>query len=114
MGVLASLLSGGAYGTELGDFESGPTPGQDAQFVMAISIAAFEDPERFKSRMDGVIRQIKASRPAPGVDHVWLPGERAAETEARYRADGVPLTDATRAALTATAQQVGADASILD
>lgn len=113
MGVLASLLSGAAYGTELGDFVSGPTPGQDAQFVMALNIGAFEDPDRFKSRMDGVIREIKASRPAPGVDRVRLPGEHAAETEDRYRRDGVPLTDATRESLVGVAEEAGVDASLL-
>jgi LDH2 family malate/lactate/ureidoglycolate dehydrogenase len=113
MGVLASLLSGGAYGTELGDFETGPAPGKDAQFVMAISVAAFEDADRFKSRMDGIIREIRSSRPAPGVDRVWLPGERAAETEERYRMDGVPLTDATRSGLATIAEQAGVNASVL-
>lgn len=113
MGVLASLLSGGAYGTELGDFESGPTPGRDAQFVMALNIGAFEDPARFKSRMDGVIREIKASRPAPGIDRVRLPGERAAETAERYREEGVPMTDATRAGLSGVAARAGVDASLL-
>ena len=113
MGVLASLLSGGAYGTELGNFVSGPAPGQDAQFVMALNVGAFEDPDVFKSRMDGVIRQIKASRPAPGVDRVLLPGERAAETEASYRRDGVPLTDATRDGLIAVAEQAGVDSALV-
>ena len=109
MGVLASLLSGGAYGTELGDFVSGPTPGRDAQFALVIRVGAFEDADRFKARMDGIIRQIKASRPAPGFDSVHLPGERAAETAERYRREGVPVSQATREALAKVAADAGVD-----
>ncbi len=109
MGILSALLSGASYGTELGDFVSGAKAGEDGQFALALSIGAFEDPDRFRTRMDGIIRQIHASRPAPGFDRVVLPGERALETAARYRREGVPLTDSTRAALTAVAARVGVD-----
>jgi LDH2 family malate/lactate/ureidoglycolate dehydrogenase len=109
MGILSALLSGAAYGTELGDFVSGPKAGEDGQFVLALHVGAFEEPATFKSRMDEVIRQIHASRPAPGFDRVALPGERAVETEARYRREGVPLTEATRTALLAVAERAGVD-----
>jgi LDH2 family malate/lactate/ureidoglycolate dehydrogenase len=113
MGVLSALLSGAAYGTELGDFVSGARPGQDGQFVLAIAIGAFEDPARFKSRMDGIIRQIHASRTAPGSDRVSLPGEHAVEMAAAYRRDGVPMTEATRRALSAVAERLGVDAAAI-
>lgn len=109
MGILSALLSGAAYGTELGDFVDGAKPGRDGQFVLAISIGAFEEPARFKERMDGIVRQIHASRRAPGVDRVALPGEHAAELEVTYRRDGVPVTEATRRALTDIANRLGVD-----
>ena len=109
MGVLSALLSGAAYGTELGDFVDGAKPGRDGQFVIAISIGAFEDADRFKERMDGLIRQIHESRPAPGFDRVALPGERAAELETAYRRDGVPLTEGTRRALADVATRLGVE-----
>ncbi len=113
MGILSALLSGAAYGTELGDFVDGAKPGRDGQFVLAISIGAFEDPVRFKERMDELIAQIHASRPAPGFDRVMLPGERAAELEAAYRRDGVPMTEATRRGLTDVADRLGIDAEVI-
>jgi len=114
MGVLSTLLSGAAYGTELGDFVSGAAPGRDGQFALVIHIGAFEEPDRFRSRMDGIIRQIKASRPAPGVAAVHLPGEQAEATAERYRREGVPVSAATAAALTEIAQRTGVDATRLD
>jgi LDH2 family malate/lactate/ureidoglycolate dehydrogenase len=109
MGVLASLLSGAAYGTELGDFVSGPTPGRDGHFGMAIRIDAFEDAVTFKTRLDGIVAQIHASRLAPGVERVWVPGERAIETQRRYLVDGVPVAPTTIDGLVAAATRVGVD-----
>ncbi|MCC6630039.1 MAG: Ldh family oxidoreductase [Chloroflexi bacterium] len=113
MGLLSTLLAGAAYGTELGSLETGPRPGQDGHFFQAIDIAAFEEPARFRARVDGVIRQLHAARRAPGVDRIYAPGELEFETEDRYRAGGIPLNDATLAGLTQTAARLGVDASSL-
>jgi LDH2 family malate/lactate/ureidoglycolate dehydrogenase len=91
MGVLSSMLSGAAFGTELGNMVDGPEPGRDGQFVMALNIAAFEDPLVFKTRVDGVVRQIRECRPAPGFDRCYAPGELEHILEQRYRIEGIPL-----------------------
>ena len=91
-GILSSFLSGAAFGTELGDMVNGPKPGLDGQFVMALNIAAFEEPDRFRARVDRLVRQIRESTPAPGFDRCYSPGELEYETESRYRADGIPLS----------------------
>jgi LDH2 family malate/lactate/ureidoglycolate dehydrogenase len=109
MGILSSMLSGAAYGTELGTMEEGPKPGQDGHFVAAIAIAAFEDVARFKARVDASIRQIHNCRRAPGVDRIYAPGEIEFENEARYGHDGIPLNDLTLAGLSTTAQHLELD-----
>ncbi len=113
MGILATLLSEASYGTELGSLTAGPTPGQDGHFCLALKIAAFTDPARFTARVDGIIHQLRACRRAPGVERVYAPGELEAETEARYRADGIPLTAATLEGVIAAARELGVDASAL-
>ncbi|MCC6177766.1 MAG: Ldh family oxidoreductase [Chloroflexi bacterium] len=113
MGMLASLLSGAAYGTELGNMVDGPRPGQDGHFLLAIRVAAFEEPGRFRARVDHVIREIRSSRRAPGVERVYAPGELEADTERHYRAEGIPLATATLDDLIATATAVGVDATAL-
>lgn len=109
MGILSAVLSGASYGTELGNATDGPVPGQDGHFFLALKIAAFEEPDRFKTRVDGIIRQIRASRRAPGVERVYTPGELEAETEARHRQEGIPLNDAILAGIIASAEEVGVD-----
>ncbi len=111
MGILSSMLSGAAYGTELGDLEAGPRAGQDGHFVAAIDVAAFEDVETFKSRVDGAIRQIHASRRAPGVNRIYAPGEKEQLTRMAFRREGIPLDDVTLGGLREAADRVGISAS---
>lgn len=110
MGIFSSLLSGAAYGTELGDMEQGPRAGQDGHFLLALRVGAFEDVGRFKARVDAAIAQIHTARRAPGVDRLYVPGEREFLTEAAYRRDGIPLTVATYNGLLETATRLGVTA----
>jgi LDH2 family malate/lactate/ureidoglycolate dehydrogenase len=99
MGILSSMLSGAAYGLELGNMEEGPRAGQDGHFVAAIKIAAFEEVERFKARVDEAIRQIHEVRKAPGFERTYAPGELEQLREQEYRQQGIPLNDMTLADL---------------
>lgn len=94
-GLLSSMLSGAAYGTELGNMIDGPKPGLDGHLFLAIRIAAFQNVEHFKSRVDGVVRQIRESRPVDPATKLYAPGGLEAETAAAYRRDGIPLNEAT-------------------
>jgi LDH2 family malate/lactate/ureidoglycolate dehydrogenase len=107
MGVLSSMLSGAAYGTELGDMLAGPRAGQDGHFVLAIRVAAFEEIARFKARVDDAIRQIHACRLAPGVERIYAPGEKEWLTRRERLRDGIPLNDVTLADLRRSAEELG-------
>ncbi len=109
MGVLSSMLSGAAYGTELGDMESGPRPGQDGHFVAAIRVDAFEDLDVFTSRVDSAIRQIHDCRPAAGVERIYAPGELEFLRQEEYRARGIPLNDVTLTDLGRVASGIGVE-----
>ena len=107
MGILSSMLSGASYGTELGNMEDGPKPGQDGHFVAGIRVGAFEDITRFKSRVDGAIRQIHESRLAEGFDRIYAPGEMEYINQEVYRRDGIPLNPVTLADLCKVASNFG-------
>ncbi len=106
-GILATLLSGAGYGLETGNMVDGALPGADGQFFLALDVGAFEDVRRFKSRVDGIVRQMRSGRRAPGVDRLYVPGELEAEFEAHRMRDGIPLNDATLADLAAAARRFG-------
>ena len=114
LGVLSSLLSGAAYGTELGNMIEGPQAGKDGHFVLAIHVAAFEDPQRFRSRVDTLIRQIRSSRRAAGVDRLYAPGGLEAEIAARQEVEGIPLNPITLDGLRQAATSTGVSAEALD
>lgn len=110
MGVLSAMLSGAAYGTELGDMESGPQPGADGHFVAAIDVGAFEEVDRFKARVDAAIRQVRACRRAAGAAAPPMaPGQLEHATRQRSRAEGIPLNPVTRSDLKAAGRQLGVD-----
>ena len=112
MGIFSSLLSGAALGTELGDMESGPRPGQDGHFFMAVNVAAFEEPARFMARVDGVVRAIREGEPAPGFERAYAPGELEYETAQCYRREGIPLNPETLAGIANAAREAGADGAL--
>ena len=113
VGMIASLLSGAAYGTESGNMIEGARVGTDGHFFAAIDIAAFEDPDRFRERVDGVIAQVHGSRRAPGTDRLLVPGELEAEFEAAYARDGILLAGTTVDEIAEQAAKLGVDAGPL-
>lgn len=113
VGVLATLLSGAGYGTESGNMVDGPVAGADGHVMAAIDVAAFEEPARFRARMDAVIRQYHAARPAPGFARTWVPGHLELDIARRYARDGIPLNAATVQGLRDAAARVGVDVGSL-
>lgn len=109
MGIFSSMLSGAAYGTELGNMEDGPKAGQDGHFAMAINVAAFEEIARFKERVDAAIAQIHACRRAPGVERLYVSGEREALSRAAYGREGIPLNEVTLRDIAAASRGLGVD-----
>ena len=113
IGMVSSLLSGAAYGLELGNMVDGPKPGQDGHFFAAIDIAAFLDRDAFEARVDKIIDEVHCSTRRAGVSRLLAPGEIEADFEAAYSRDGIPLSGATIDDIAAAADALGVDASAL-
>jgi LDH2 family malate/lactate/ureidoglycolate dehydrogenase len=113
MGIFASMLSGASFGTELGSLEAGAKTGQDGQFVLAMKVAAFEDVDRFKARVDAAVRQIHACPRAPGVERLYAPGELEALTREAYRREGIPLNAVTLEDLRRASAEMGVESALL-
>ena len=112
-GLLATVLTGASYGTALGSVEDGPVAGADGQFLMAIDLAAFDDPDAVRARTDAALDQIMASRRAAGSVEVLPPGRLEHEIAAEFRRDGIPLNDETLAGLRDAAATLAVDATAL-
>ena len=113
MGMLSSLLSEAAYGTESGNMVDGPRPGVDGHFTMAINIEAFTDVRTFRQRVDKVLNEIRTSGRARGVERLLTPGEIEEDLEREQREHGITLNAQTLKDIVRSGQEVGADLSSL-
>jgi L-2-hydroxycarboxylate dehydrogenase (NAD+) len=92
VGLLAGTLNGAAMGSEVIDFNHDDTSiTNTGQAVMAIDLSAFGDVAQFKSRVDALIRELRASERMPDVERIWVPGEQSHEKRLRNLRDGIPL-----------------------
>lgn len=82
-------------------------PGDNTYLMAAIRIDHFTDLAAFKARMDEWIRFMRATRRAPGVERIWLPGEMEHVTRAERLVKGIPLHVNQLAELEGLAQEAG-------
>jgi LDH2 family malate/lactate/ureidoglycolate dehydrogenase len=104
LALLVELLGGALAGA--GCASTGAAPGNGLVLVV-LDPAAWGEPAAFLAEVDAVAAAVLAVEPAPGHDRVRLPGEPEAETEAKRRAEGIPLDEATWRELTALAARLG-------
>ena len=110
IGLLAGALNGAALGSDVVDFTNDTeSPTNTGQFVAAIDLAAFGDPDVITKSAAHVFAELRASSPLPGHDPVRIPGEGRANAYARRLADGLHLHDALKRDLDAIAMEFGVD-----
>jgi uncharacterized oxidoreductase len=109
--------SGVALVTELlGGILSGNGPGRDwwergghgvnGVFLQAFAVEEFQALDTFYDKVDEFIAYVKSTKPAPGFDEIYLPGEKARKTEAKRLRDGVEIDVSTWKALTELAAEL--------
>jgi LDH2 family malate/lactate/ureidoglycolate dehydrogenase len=61
-----------------------------------MDIAAFMDVAEFKRRLDKTIDDIKSCRKRPGVNEIFVPGERSHQKAQQNLAQGIFIEEATK------------------
>ena len=75
VGLLAGTLNDAAMGKEVVDFNhDDTTPTNTGQAICMIDISAFGDLNAFKSRVDTLAHDLRASERMRGVERIWVPG----------------------------------------
>jgi LDH2 family malate/lactate/ureidoglycolate dehydrogenase len=109
-GLLAGTLNGAAFGKEVVDFNADSKSSTNTgQLVAALSIEAFMDVDRFKRKVDGVIRSMRASPTLPGIDAVRVPGERSHRVRMEREKNGIPVHPGLAQKLDELARELGVD-----
>jgi L-2-hydroxycarboxylate dehydrogenase (NAD+) len=108
IGLLAGTLGGAAMGRDVIDFNhDDDSVTNTGQAIAAINVAAFGDVATFKKNVDNLIRDFRNSRRMPGVDRIYVPGERSFETRAKRTRDGIPIAPALMRGLDQLAAELG-------
>jgi len=76
--ILSAALQDGAYLKQLNGFDEAgkKIPYPLGHFFMAISVEEFIDLDRFQAITGDILRQLRASKKAPGCDYIFTPGEK--------------------------------------
>ena len=108
IGLLAGTLGGAAMGRDVIDFnhDDGSVT-NTGQAIAAINVAAFGDVAAFKASVDALVRDFRNSQRIPGVDRIFVPGERSHETRTTRARLGIPIAPALMRALDQVADQLG-------
>jgi LDH2 family malate/lactate/ureidoglycolate dehydrogenase len=92
IGLLSSMLSDAFFGSEVTHmYDDLSRPQNIGHLFGVLPIALFEDVDRYKARMDKAINEMRNARRAPGVERIYLPGEREELSEIAFTRDGVPI-----------------------
>jgi LDH2 family malate/lactate/ureidoglycolate dehydrogenase len=106
--VLCSLLSGAAFGAQVGGLFSGMQQSQDmGHFFGALDVSGFVPPDEFRARIDELIGYLKSFPLDAGSEEILVPGEPEARKAAEYRVQGIPLAEDVLANLGQVAQELG-------
>jgi len=76
--ILSAALQDGAYLKQLNGFDEAgkKIPYPLGHFFMAIAVEEFIDLDRFQAITGDILRQLRASKKAPGCDYIFTPGEK--------------------------------------
>jgi LDH2 family malate/lactate/ureidoglycolate dehydrogenase/quinol monooxygenase YgiN len=112
--ILSGVLTGARVGSDIRDLynASRSEPQGLGHFCIAIDPAAFMPLALFKSRMDAMIRMVKSSKLAPGVERMVIPGEPELEVKGRRLSEGIPLALGVLDQLNALARELGSSHSV--
>jgi len=93
--ILCGILSGSSFGKHINDmYADFENPTNIGNVFGVINIEKFVPIEYFKENMDQLIREVKNTPKASGVEEIYLPGEiEAIKKEDRLR-KGIPITRA--------------------
>jgi len=113
MDVLSGVLTGSGFATEVHGPYQAEHRSRCGHLAIAMRIEAFQPLAQFEARMERLIGELKSAPRAPGCEEVFYPGEIEARNEARNRAHGLELPQATIDELRALAQATRIDARFL-
>ena len=105
--ILCGVLTGAAFAQHLNTLENLSAVQNVGHVFVAVRTDLFIPDDEFRTRMDTILRMLKASPPAPGGERVLLPGEIERSLESTNAARGIPLARSIAAELATFGDSLG-------
>jgi LDH2 family malate/lactate/ureidoglycolate dehydrogenase len=110
MDVLAGVLTGSAFGAEVGGPYQFERRSGCGHLFIALEVAAFGDRDGFARRMEQLVAEVRSVPLAPGADEVLYPGELEARAARQHLQAGLSLPRQTLEDLRQLADSTGVPA----
>ncbi len=106
--ILSAALQQGAFLKQLIGFENGKkVPYRLGHFFMAINISFFTDLDAFRKTTGDILRELRASKKAPGRKRIYTCGEKEYFTWLERKDKGVPVDPSLQKELVAMRNELG-------
>lgn len=106
--ILSAALQAGSYLKMLDCFENGKkVPYHLGHFFIAIDVTAFTELDDFKKTTGNILRELRASKKAPGQERIYTAGEKEYLTYQERKNTGVPLNAALQREVLAMQKELG-------
>ena len=93
--ILSAALQQGAFLKQLSGFgdDGERIPYKLGHFFLAINVEAFSDVDEFKKTTGDILRDLRASKLAPGEEKIFTCGEKEHRATKERSVTGIPLND---------------------
>lgn len=107
--ILSAALQGGSFLKGLLGFDEAGNarPYHLGHFFMAIDISAFIELDKFKKITGDILRELRASKKAPGHDRIYTAGEKEYLAWLERKDKGVPVNEALQKDMIALKKDLG-------
>jgi LDH2 family malate/lactate/ureidoglycolate dehydrogenase len=114
VGLLSTMLSGAAFGRDVGDLYAKTTTAQNSGHLFGVlPVASFDDLDAYLDRMDAAMEDMRGAKKAKGFERIYLPGEREYLSLLDHRKNGIPIGTELFKELKALAEQYGVPFDLL-
>jgi LDH2 family malate/lactate/ureidoglycolate dehydrogenase len=94
--MLSTLLSGAAIGREVTHlYDDMENPQNGGHLMGVLPVASFVESAEYRTRLDRFAAELRGARKAPGVERIYLPGERERLAMRVRTVEGIPLASGT-------------------
>lgn len=109
MDIMSGVLSGAAFGGQVGDQYKEDRPQNVGHCFIAIKPDVFIAADEFRERMDTLAKRVHGVAPAAGFEEVLFPGEPEHRLAEQRSKEGIPFAEAEKKMFVKMARELGVD-----